>query len=279
MKPIRSLLFAPANRADLIAKFARIPADAFVLDLEDGVPPAERPAARAALPELYQRARAAAPAAWTLVRINAATSTDFELDCRALERAGVEAAVLPKAESAAEIAKLAARVPALIAGVETPRGVLAAQEIAASEGVTTLYFGAEDLIADLGGERTPSNQEVLYARAHVALAARAHGREALDLVTIDVRDEAQFEKDAREGRAMGYTGKMCITPRQIELANRAYRPTAQQIAFAERVVAAWQAGQDRGEGVVTVDERMIDTPLVRQAQSVLEAARRDDQGH
>ncbi|SDL64904.1 HpcH/HpaI aldolase/citrate lyase family protein [Maricaulis salignorans] len=273
---IRSMLFAPANRPDLIAKFERIPADAFVLDLEDGTPPGERAAARAGLPELYRAARDAKPGALVMVRVNPIGSADFEADCQALSAAGTEYAVLPKVENEAQVARLHRHAPFIVVGIETPLGVLRAPEIAAAAGVMALYFGAEDLVAEMDGLRTDDNREVLHARSHVALAAKAHKVQALDLVTIAVRDGEQFDRDVQQGREIGYSGKMCIAPGQVAQANAAYQPTESQIDFARRVVAAAEAGARDGKGVISVDGRMIDTPLVRQAQSILSTFRGQD---
>ena len=269
---IRSLLFAPANRPDLIAKFERIPADAFVLDLEDGTPPTEREAARHMLPETFRMARSASPGALVMARVNAAASDDFAADCAALTAAGVDHAVLPKAEDAAQIDQLRQFVPSIVAGIESPQGVLAAASIAAAEGVLALYFGAEDLVAEMDGIRTPDNRDVHYARSQVVLAAKASRVQALDLVTINTRDADQFERDTLQGRELGYSGKMCIAPGQVELANAAFRPGPDQVAFARRVVAAAESGARAGRGTVSVDGRMIDAPLVRQARSILLSA-------
>ena len=269
---IRSLLFTPASRADLIAKFGRVPADAFAIDLEDGLAPAARPEARARLSELVALARSAAPEALIWVRVNGAGTADFDSDCAAARSCGCDGVVLAKAESAAEVQQASAAIGnPVLSGIETIEGVFAAREIARASALG-LYFGAEDFVADLGGIRTPGGEEVLYARSHVAMAARSARVPALDLVTIDLRDDARFDADAEAGRALGFTGKMCITPGQVERANRIYRPSSEAIAAARRLITEYEAAKAEGVGVIEIEGRMVDEPLLRQSRAILAAA-------
>lgn len=271
--PIRSLLFAPANRADFIAKFGRIPADAFAIDMEDGLPAAERPRIRQTLPKIVADARQAAkPGARILVRINAASTEDFVADCEAIPGSDCDGIILAKAESADEVTRAAtlSKRPVL-AGIESIEGLYAVDAICAVAELG-VFFGAEDFIADLGGIRTPEGAEVAYPRARVAIAARRAKVPALDLVTIDVKDAARFDADAKAGRSLGYTGKMCITPRQVERANAIYRPDAMAVDAAKRLIAAYADAQARGLGTIAFEERMVDEPLVRQARAIIDAA-------
>ena len=273
--PIRSLLFAPANRGDLVAKFGRTPADAFVLDLEDGTPASERTAARAALAATVAAARAAVgDTARIMVRVNAADTDDFVADCQAVREARVEEVVLSKAESVAQVRRTVELCgAAVLPGIESVAGVLAAEPIAAAPDVFAVFFGAEDYVADLGGVRTPEGLEVLYPRSRVALAARAAGVEALDQVTVDIRDDARFVADTSVGRSLGYTGKMCLTPRQVSLANTAWRPSEAEVAAAGALIAAYEEALASGKGTISHEGRMIDGPLLKQAQAVVAAGR------
>lgn len=271
--PLRSLLFAPANRADFIARFSRVRADAFALDMEDGLPAAERPRIRETLPKIVADARQAAmPGARILVRINAASTEDFIADCEAVAGCDCDGVILPKAESADEVTRATTltRRPVL-AGIESMEGLYAVDAICAVAELG-VYFGAEDFIADLGGIRTPDSAEVAYPRARVAIAARRAKVPALDLVTIDVNDATRFDADAQAGRALGYTGKMCITPRQVERANAIYRPDAEAVDDARRLIAAYTDAQARGLGTISFEGRMVDEPLVRQARAIIDAA-------
>lgn len=274
----RSVLFAPGNRADLIAKLPRSDPDAAVLDLEDAVPgTAEakadaRPVARDAARDLI----AAAPHLAVFVRVNAVHSPYFEEDLAVLtpELAGV---VVPKLESAADVRRvtdaLATRgldLP-LLAGLETGAGVWNAREIMAEDAVRWAYFGAEDYTTDLGGTRTPGNLEVLYARSHVALAARLTGVHALDIVVTRLNDEAAFREDATQGRALGYGGKLCIHPAQVPLAHEYFGPTEVEAERARRLLAAAHAAAREGRGAFSFEGQMVDEPMLAKARAILHA--------
>jgi citrate lyase subunit beta/citryl-CoA lyase len=266
----RSLLFAPANRPDLFRKFPQLKADLFALDLEDGTPPAERQAARASLKDSIRAARGDR-SGHLFVRINPAGSPDFAADLDAVEGSGADGIVLAKAERAEDIASLRGDLP-VIAGIESIAGVLNARVIAAGPCVVAVYFGAEDFAADMGARRTPDGLEVLYARSRVVLAAKAAGVKALDQVVLHLKDDAQFRRDGTLGRDLGYDGKMCIHPRQVELANELFAPTAAEIDQARRLVAAYEAAQSRGVATIDFEGRMVDGPVFKTALSVLAAA-------
>ena len=274
---MRSLLFAPANRLEMLAKFARIAADLFVLDLEDAVPAASRPATRAQLREAMEAARRGGEPRRIFVRVNPARSADFAPDLRALRDCGADGVVLPKAESADDIQCVqaalgtAAALP-IIAGVESIGGVLHCRQIAAADGVAGLYFGAEDFAAEMGARRTLEGQEVLYARSRVVLAAKAARVIALDQVVVQVRDEEQFRRDSQRGRDLGYDGKMCLLPRQVELANELFGPTAQEVDYARRLIAAYEEAKAQGRGAIEFEGGMVDEPLLKRAAGILAAA-------
>lgn len=279
----RSVLFAPGNRADLIAKLPRSAPDAVVIDLEDAVPgtpeakAAARPVARDAARDLI----AAAPHLAVFVRVNAPHSPFFGDDLAVLtpELAGV---VVPKLESAADVRRveeaLAGRglsLP-LLAGLETGAGVWNAREILAEEAVAWAYFGAEDYTTDLGGTRTPGtvlvpNLEVLYARSHVALAARLTGVHALDIVVTALGDEAAFREDAAQGRALGYGGKLCIHPAQVALAHDFFGPTDAEAQRARRLLNAAHEAALSGHGAFAFEGQMVDEPMLAKARAVLHA--------
>ena len=156
----------------------------------------------------------------------------------------------------------------IVVGIETARGVADSRALLGSA-VDAAYFGAEDYIADVGGARTDGGAEVLYARSQVLLAARLGGVAAIDQAVMAVRDDERFITDARDGAALGYTGKICVHPRQVELAHEVFTPTEAQVEHAEAVLRVAAAG-----GVGTVDGQMVDDVHVRMARQVLARAGR-----
>ncbi len=268
----RSLLYAPANRPDLFGKFPSLDADIFVLDLEDGTPAAARPAAREALAESVAAARGD-HAGRLFVRVNPADTPDFEADVAAARDATPDGLVVAKVEQAGDVERLRTDLP-VIAGIESVAGVVNAGGIAAAGGVSAVYFGAEDFAVEMGARRTDEGMEVLYARSRVVLAARAARVLALDQVVLDFRDDARFLNCARTGRGLGYDGKMCIHPRQVDLANEAFAPTAGEVDYARRLLAAYEAAEARGQATIDFEGRMVDGPLVKASQAVLRAAER-----
>ena len=286
MTIIRSLLFAPANRPELLRKFPRYPADAFVIDLEDGTPDAEKSAARDALPALVGELREHALPGRLLVRVNEPGSERSAADVDAALGAGADGIVIPKLNTVSDLQWVASVVarqgrgpsacpPILVGIIEGMAGVQNAPAIAAAlPRLSALAFGAEDFIADIGGRRTAEGLEVLYARSRVVLAARAAGIVAIDQATVNIRDDGEFTRDATMGRNLGYGGKICLLPRQVEIANEVFSPSAQEIDRSRRVVAAYDAARAEGRGVIDYEGRMIDTPLLKHAYGVLDLASR-----
>jgi citrate lyase subunit beta/citryl-CoA lyase len=276
---IRSLLFCPASRPERIAKFVSSGTDAGVADLEDGVAPAGKLAARAACREAVEAVALADPGFPIFVRVNKVGSEWFDGDIELIGSIPAAGVVLPKVESASDVGALRGGLARygreglpLIAGIETARGVVGIGSILTGARVDAVYFGAEDFVADVEGVRTPAGLEVLYARSHVAVHSRVAGIPCLDQVVVRLEDDAGFEADAAMGRSLGYQGKMCLHPRQVELANRTFSPTPAEIESARRLVEAYDAAAATGSGVIRLDGEMIDEPLVRRARSTLRAA-------
>ena len=278
----RSVLFAPANQPALVAKLSRSAPDVVVLDLEDAVPAPNKGEARAAAVDAIVTLGAPDGAPLVAVRVNSVRTSWFDDDVSAVVAAGVGAIVVPKLESIDDVRRLHAAVtaasatttrapgatPLLVAGIETARGVADARTYLA-DGFAACYFGAEDYVADMGGERTSSNDEVRFARGYVALAARVCGVAALDIVTADIADAERFAREATEARALGYAGKLCIHPRQVALARDAFTPTEQQVDRARRVLAAWAEANERGVGAIAFEGQLIDEPMATRARAVL----------
>ncbi|MFC5501052.1 HpcH/HpaI aldolase/citrate lyase family protein [Lysinimonas soli] len=260
-----ALLFCPADRPERFAKAAAA-ADAVILDLEDGV-------AR----EAKDRARAAVVAssldpARTIVRINPSSSGLWESDLAALAETPYRTVMLPKAESAGEAERLAGFE--VIALCESPRGVRNADELAASPNVVALSWGAEDLVAALGGTSSrfasgEYRQYAHYARSRVLIAAASEGKAAFDTVHLDIADQAGLRAEADDARASGFAGAMCIHPSQVELIRAAFRPSADEVAWARGVLSAAAAASG---GVFVFEGRMVDEPLLRQARQLIARA-------
>lgn len=266
----RSLLFAPANRPDLFRKFPQLQADIFALDLEDGTPPAERENARQALKDSVATARGE-HVGKLYVRINPAGTVDFSADLAAVKRSGADGLILAKADRAEDILLLATDLP-VIAGIESIAGVVNAMAIAACPSVVAIFFGAEDFATEMGARRTREGLEVLYARSRVVLAAKAARVKAIDQVVLDFRDDDLFRQDGDFARTLGYDGKMCINPRQIDLANAVFTPTAAEVDYAQRLVAAYDQAHARGQATMDFEGRMVDGPLYKTSLAILAAA-------
>jgi len=262
----RSALFVPGDRPELAPKALRSGADVVVLDLEDAVPPAGKAAAR---DTVRQAVAEAAGAGRLAVRVNAPGTEWFAADAAALPD-GLEAVVVPKLDTAEQLAEVAEALGGrrVIAGLETVRGALDARLVLRPP-VVACYFGAEDYVADLGGVRTAGNAEVAYPRAHVAAAARLAGVAALDMVTIDFHDRDRFGAEAREARALGYAGKLCIHPGQVPLAHEAFRPSPGEVTWATGLLAAFA---EAGGRTIAYDGQMVDEVVAARARAVLAAA-------
>jgi len=281
---LRSLLFVPGHRRDMIAKAAAAGADAIILDLEDGVAPAEKAAARRTvaaaldgpLPEHLV----------VFVRVNSTGSGLLDADLREAAGARMNGVCLPKCDTPADVQAVAARLLTvedrlgrprgrlrILALVETARGVLQAPAIAReSPRVWGVVFGAEDFTADAGLPRTREGGELAAARTEVGLAAHAAGVEAIDGIFADFRDEPGLVADTAAARRLGYTGKTVIHPAQIAPVHRVLAPAEDEIAKARRIVDAFAQAEAAGSGIVVVDGAMVDRPVAVRAQRVLARA-------
>lgn len=272
---MRSLLFAGATRSDLVEKLPRSAPDVAVIDLEDAVPADFKEEARAAAGTLTMRLREAHPALEVYVRVNAVATPWFADDMAQALTPAASGVIVPKIEEPAQILAIHAALEAsalgaarIVAGIESARGVVQVERLLGPE-LHAAYFGAEDYVADLGGSRTPGGAEVLYARSRFVLAARVAGVIPVDQAMVDVRDHDAFRADALQGRALGFAGKICIHPRQAEIANEVFGATAEERDRAERLLAAWRESADRGVGAVAFEGTMIDEPALRMARDTL----------
>jgi citrate lyase subunit beta/citryl-CoA lyase len=278
----RSLLFVPGGEPRKLEKARGAAADTLLLDLEDSVAPARKDEARGIVAAAL-RAGGFGDAE-VAVRVNAPGTADFEADLEAVVAAGGSVLLIPKAESVESVAAIDARLRGLGAGgervrllllVETPAGIARALAIGgASPRVLGLCFGHADFSLAMGLPASDSSRGVVHhARCTLAIAAKACGVAPIDTVFLDVRDDAGFRDDAQLGLDLGFEGKLCIHPRQVEIANAVYTPGEEQIEYAQRVVEAWGRAEAEGRGVFALDGKMIDAPLVAVQLRVLERAR------
>lgn len=274
---LRSLLFAPASRPDMCAKLPRSGPDGVVLDLEDAVAPAAKAEARGQARAEAVELRRLRPDLAIFVRVNPLGTEWFADDVAeglATELTGV---VVPKLEGTVEVDRAQESLTQagrehlrLLAGIETAAGVARAAEVLEHPRVDLAYFGAEDFITDMGGVRTDEGLEVLYARSQVALAARLAGVPVLDQVVTAFGDDERFLADAALGRSIGYSGKLCIHPAQVPLANQCFSPSPEERDRARSLLAVWDEALARGEASVAFEGQMIDEPLARRARALLD---------
>lgn len=273
--PGPAMLFCPADRPERYGKAAER-ADVVILDLEDAVAPGNRPAAREAV------IASELDPAHTIVRVNPVGTDDHGPDMDTVTATGYRVVMLAKTESAEQVRAVAGQGLAVLALVETPLGVVRAPEIAAEPGCVGLMWGAEDLVAGMGGStsrfaadeagpgRAPHDYRDVprYARSAVALAAAAFGKWAVDSVHLDIADTAGQRAEAVDAVALGYAATACIHPSQAQIVREAYAPTDDEVAWARRVLDA----AANNPGVFQLDGRMIDAPVFRQAEATLRRA-------
>lgn len=266
-------LFVPGNRPDRFDKALGSGADAIVLDLEDAVEPAAKAMARAAIRDWL----AAGPRGETpvLVRINDETTPWFVDDLALLYQGGASGVMLPKAESPALVARVGSTIAAaggvVVPLIESARGLRAVDGIAAADGVQRLAFGTLDFAVDLdlsGDERGLTGPALA-----IAVASRCADRAPpIAGVTTEIGDDDAIARDMAWARAVGFTAKLCIHPRQVEAVRRAMAPGEAEIAWARRVVAVARTAGGDAVGAVQVDGRMVDRPVLLKAQSILDRA-------
>lgn len=264
----RTLLFVPGDRPERFSRAAAAGADAIVLDLEDAVAPHHKDAARG-----HVASWLADPPAASAVRINPVGSAWHDADLGALSASGPVLVMLPKAESPEAVVDLLGALPdgsSVIALVETARGVHRAADLAQVPGVARLALGTYDLAAELGVD--PDHGPAFSGIRTMLVLASALARLSppVDGVTGDVHDIDRVSTDTAVARALGFGGKLCIHPAQVAPALAALAPTAAEIDWAERVLTAAAAAND---GVLRVDGRMVDAPVVARAARIRAAAR------
>ncbi len=286
----RTMLFVPGNNPALVKDPQIYGSDSIIFDLEDSVAPTEKDAARilvsCALQALdYGRVE-------KVVRVNSMDSPWIREDVLAMVKAGVDVVRLPKTEGPADLVELETLVAEaeeasgrprgevkLMAALESPLAVLNAYEIAMSTSrLVGIALSAEDFVTSLKTSRSSEGVELFEARGRIVLAARAAGIMAIDTVFTDLKDSEGFLKEVRLIKQLGFDGKSVINPAQIPIVHGVFAPTAEEVRKAQRIVAAAEEAQAKGLGVLALDGKMIDKPIVERAQRVIDLHRASGAG-
>jgi len=280
-RPRRSVLYMPGSNARALEKARGLAADGLILDLEDAVAPDAKDEAR----RLVVAALAAGGYGRRelLVRVNGLSTPWFRADVAAAATSGADAILIPKVESGDAVRQVAAIMEAAGAPaemaiwcmMETPRGILRAEEIAqASPRLGGFVMGTSDLAKDLHAAHTPLRLPMLTALSLCVLAARAYGLAAIDGVHLDLDDAEGFEAACRQGLELGFDGKTLIHPKTIEAANRVFAPSEAELAWSHRIIAAHGEAAAKGQGVAVVDGKLVENLHVENARRIVALAER-----
>ena len=281
----RSMLFVPGSNAAMISNTFIYKPDSIMFDLEDAVALKEKDSARILVAHalghpLYQEIE-------TVVRVNPLDSEFGLADLNAVVRAGVDVVRMPKTETAQDVIDMDREITEIekacgrevgstkmLAAIESPLGITQANQIAtASKRLIGIALGAEDYVRNLKTERSPEGIELLFARCSILQAARAAGIQAFDTVYSNANNEEGFLAEAALIKQLGFDGKSLINPRQIELLHNLFAPTQKDVDQARRIIDAAEEAERNGLGVVSLNGKMIDAPIIDRAKLVLERAK------
>jgi len=286
MTILRSLLFVPGNKANMLTKALGLTPDAFVPDMEDSVPVAEKANARETiakfLPQLAARGVPVIP------RVNSLDTEWLEADLAAVVGREIFGISVGKVRNADDISAISQRIGTLerraglavgslklLPWIETAEAIVNCNAICrASERIVAVAFGGEDFTNDMGIERLEDESQVAFARQSLCVTARATHVLALDTPYFKLRDPDGLARNAQHAKSIGFKGKFAIHPEQIGALNECFSPSAQEVAHAERIVAAFEEAERRGRGSTSLDGWVIDVPVVKRARALLELARR-----
>ena len=284
MELLRSLIFVPGNRANMLERALGFNADIIMVDLEDSVPPAEKVAARDLARQWVPTLRQAGKR--VMVRANSLDTGLTRDELTAVISPDLYGVSVGKTESVwdlRDIDRIISPLEAsaglqpgqikLIPWIESARAVVNVNELAAAlPRSVAIAFGAEDYTNDMGIQRTDDGAEVYHPRATIAIAARAAGVAALDSPYVAFRNPEGLRQDAGVARQLGYTGKFAIHPAQIDPINELFSPLPEDVAYARRVMEAWHEAEAAGRGSLNLDGKMVDVPVVKRAQNLLALA-------
>ena len=281
----RTMLFVPGNNPGMIQDAGIFKSDCIMFDLEDSVSIQEKDSARFLV--FQALTTLAYPGKELVVRINDPHTETGKEDLEAIVRTGKAVIRLPKTETAQDIADCEAIIEAveekaglkpgstkMIAAIESATGVLNAKEIAlASKRLIAIAIGAEDYVTDLKTSRSPEGTELSFGRNMILLAARNAGIDAIDTVYSDVNNEEGLRRETMIIKQLGFDGKSIINPRQIKIVHEIFTPTEKEIENALAVIEAIREAESKGSGVISLNGKMVDKPIVIRAERVLDLAR------
>ncbi len=284
MQLLRSIVFVPGNRSNMLERALGFGADIIMVDLEDSVPPGEKAAACELATEWVPRLAAAGKR--VMVRVNALETGLAAGELSAVVSPDLAGISIGKGNTAWDLqqvdqllapledkAKIAAGSIKVVPWIETAMAIVHVYEMArASQRIVGIAFGGEDYTNDMGVTRSDFGEECYFARSSVAVAARAAGVAGLDGPFVGFRDPDGLRADSSAARRMGYTGKFAIHPAQIDIINETFSPDPDDVAYARRVVEAWDEAEAAGRGSLSIDGRMVDVPVVKRAQNLLAQA-------
>ncbi|HNN13597.1 MAG TPA: CoA ester lyase [Anaerolineales bacterium] len=281
----RALLYMPGDNWKMITKSITLGVDSICMDMEDGTAVNKKAEARATIARALQELDFGASE--KLARINSVGSGWEKDDIEAVLPYHPDGIVIPKVESFEQV-EWASRIIEdaelrngwkvnsirILIGVETAKGILNLKEIAAHPRLDAIIFGGEDFAASVGAVRTKDAVELLYARQAVIVACAANDLQPIDIVTIDYKDMEALKAEAEFGARLGFSGKQIIHPNQVQAVQEAFTPSDEAITYARRIVETFEASQKEGKGAYSLDGKMIDMPLLKNAQKVLARAKK-----
>lgn len=281
----RALLYMPGDDRRKIQKATTLGVDSICMDMEDGVAANKKAEAREVIAGAMKELDFGSSE--RCIRINQIGSGLEKYDLAAALATNPDTIVVPKVETAEQVKWVSEHIETyelssklnigsirLLVGVETARGIMNLKEIAeADKRLEAIIFGGEDFAASIGAVRTKEGTELLYARQAVVTACAANDLQAIDIVFIDFKDPAGLRLEAKEGAQFGFSGKQIIHPNQVEAAQEAFTPSDEAIEYAKRIVESFEASQKEGKGAYALDGKMIDMPLLKNAQKVLDRAK------
>ncbi len=282
-----TMIFVPGNNPAMVQNAGILGADSIIFDLEDAVSPDEKDAARILVRNALRSVDYGS--CERTVRINSVDHPRWKEDIAEIAKGNPDSIVLPKAQSmetiemvqgALEEAKDGQRSIGIIPLIETAEGVERVFEIlCCSPGIKAVIFGAEDYTADIGAKRTKEGSEILYARCRILNAAVAAGVEAIDTPFTDVNDMEGLKEDVKLAKSLGFRGKALISPRHCKIAMEIFAPSGEEIEYALKVIKTINQAEKEGKGVVALDGKMIDAPIVARARKVLKLAGMEGGSH
>lgn len=280
MRSRRALLYMPGDNWKMITKSITLGVDSICMDMEDGAAINKKVEVRETIAKALQELDFGSSE--KLARINSVGSGWEKDDIEAILPYQPDGIVIPKVESYDQVEWASKIIESaelkhgwkvnsirILIGIETAKGILNLKEIASHPRLDAMIFGGEDFAASIGATRTKEAIELLYARQAVIVACAAYDLQAIDIVTIDYKDEENLKRESEFGARLGFSGKQIIHPVQVAVVQKAFTPSEEEIAYAKRIVETFEASQKEGRGAYSLDGKMIDMPLLKHAQKVL----------